>query len=521
MTESVMEGHALAIEDLTVTLPDGRQLFRKANLAVEPGEFVLLVGVSGSGKSTLLKLTAGLDDPDVAGPRADGQIRVLGIEPRQLAPGQVGLVFQSLALFDELSPVQNVQFAVDHRQSGGRRDAHATMTLLQRLRVPIRARLSQLSGGERQRVAVARTLALDPPILLFDEPTTGLDPERARAVAELIAETHGQFGKTVVVVTHHYEPFLRYRPRLVLVNTQNGLLQDIDEQQLRGHFDHPPREIAAQGAYERRGPAWTGHLLHWLEGPGRAMWTLAGAVGSALGGWQRPQWKLRYLWHYLRMVALGTTALYVAIAGIMLGFVFITFSFANLPYEHITVPLLTEEFLAGTGYSMYRVVVPLLIAVLIAGKCGASAAADLGARRLTQQFEAMRNLGAQPTRYLYGTLVIALAVAAPLLTFIGFAASCYAALVAFLMASPEATVAVFRRNFFATLLPAGQRFFSGTDWVLLKSATTGILIAALAYEIGSRPKLSSVEVSRDVGLTIFWASLAVLMLHALYSFVEF
>jgi ABC-type transporter Mla maintaining outer membrane lipid asymmetry permease subunit MlaE len=381
--------------------------------------------------------------------------------------------------------------------------------------------LSLLSGGERQRVAVARTLAQDPPLLLFDEPTTGLDPERARAVADLIAETHDQFGKTVVVVTHHYEPFLRVQPRLVLVDAQTGQLRDTDEQGLRGHFEEGLHGTAVGPGAARGTASWVRAAAYWLEAPGRALGTLAGAIPAALAGWRRPYWKLKYLWHYLRMVAGGVSALYVVIAGVMLGFVFITFSFANLPYGHITVPLLTEEFLSATGYSMYRVVVPIMIAVLLAGKCGASASADLGARRLTHQFEALRNLGVPPSRYLYGPLVIALALGTPILTLLAFAASWYAALVAFLMAAPEASVAVFRRNFFATLLPPGDWLFRGTGWVLLKGVTTGILIAALSYEIGSRPKESSAAVSRDVGLTLFWASLGALMLHALYSFVEF
>jgi len=221
------------------------------------------------------------------------------------------------------------------------------------------------------------------------------------------------------------------------------------------------------------------------------------------------------------MVMFGATAIYVAIAGAMLGFVFISFSFSQLPYTEVTVPLLTEEFLAATGYSTFRVVVPLLIAVLMASKCGASVAADLGARRLTHQYEAMLNCGVRPEHYLYGNVVLALLIGGPLLTLVACLSNAYASLVAFLMTSEEGTVALFRRNFFATVWPDGQLWPTGTGWVTLKMATSGVLVAALAYAIGSRPKESSTDVSRDVGLTIFWASLGVLMLHALYSYVEF
>ena len=221
------------------------------------------------------------------------------------------------------------------------------------------------------------------------------------------------------------------------------------------------------------------------------------------------------------MVALGTTALYVAIAAAMLGFVTVFFAFSQFPYAQVTTPLLTEEFLAATGYSAYRVLVPLLIAILMAGKCGASVAADLGARRVTRQFDALRNLGVDPAHYLHGNVVIALLIAGPLLTMIAYLSNCYASLIAFLMTSEETTVTVFSRNYFATVWPITHAVPAGTGWVMLKAATSGILIAALSYAIGSRPKVSSVDVGRDVGLTIFWASLGVLMLHALYSFVEF
>ena len=145
----------------------------------------------------------------------------------------------------------------------------------------------------------------------------------------------------------------------------------------------------------------------------------------------------------------------------------------------------------------------------------------MGARRLTHQYDAMRNCGVRPEHYLYGNIVPALFIGGPILTAIAYLANCYASLVAFLMTSEEGTVALFGRNFFATVWPDTQLLPTGTGWVTLKMTTSGILVAALAYAIGSRPKESSADVSRDVGLTIFWASLAVLMLHALYSHVEF
>ena len=242
MTSSADTHIALSIKGLTVTLPDGRRLLNRANLDVAHGEFLLLVGASGSGKSTLLTLIGRF------GERRDGECRVTGsirVLPPPTDTGErprVGMVFQTLALFDELSPVDNVCFAIDHRGAGpdgkdraAQREAPRAEAKrrLGELGVPDRSRISDLSGGERQRVALARTMAVEPAVLLFDEPTTGLDPYRSRNVAEMIARTHRESGKTVVVVTHDFAPFLPHRPRLVLLDAEEGTLREIDEAALR------------------------------------------------------------------------------------------------------------------------------------------------------------------------------------------------------------------------------------------------------------------------------------------------
>ncbi len=567
---------ALTIEDLTITVGDGQVLIEQASLRVGPGEFVLLVGPSGSGKSTLLRAIAGLHEPDNDDVRVTGRIAVDGRDGSPDVPRRnVGLVFQDHALFDELPAVDNVQFAIDHRTTPRPIQRDEAQQLLDRLGVPRRKNLSALSGGERQRVAVARALAMDTPMLLFDEPTTGLDPHRTRAVVDLIHETHARSGKTVIVVTHDFAPFLRHSPRLIQIDSEARSLGEVTAAELQLSLERPiepfpsgsvptipnrDRKGARKPNRDRKGanePSRDGRcekgishqrpsrptpeprarqsrlaaaradsprlrrLIPWLESPGRALLTLFASVTAPFCGWRQPRWRLRYLWHYLRMVAVGTTALYVAIAGAMLGFVTVLFAFSQFPYANVTTPLLTEEFLAATGYSAYRVLVPLLIAILMAGKCGASIAADVGVRRLTDQYDAFRNLGVDPSSYLYGNIVIALLVAGPLLTVIAYLSNCYASLIAFLMTSDEATVAVFVRNYFATVWPTTYSLPKATGWVMLKAATSGVLIAALAYAIASRPKASSVEVGRDVGLTIFWASLGVLMLHCAYSFVEF
>jgi ABC-type transporter Mla maintaining outer membrane lipid asymmetry ATPase subunit MlaF/ABC-type transporter Mla maintaining outer membrane lipid asymmetry permease subunit MlaE len=506
-----MKSNALTIADLTVTLPGGRALLRNASLDVERGALVLLVGPSGSGKSTLLKLITGFFDDDESPVHTTGHVEVHSDNSVQGNP--VGIVFQNHALFDELSPVDNVRFALDHCTP---RSTNRPEAFLQTLAVPQSAALQQLSGGERQRVAVARTLAMNPPLLLFDEPTTGLDPYRAGEVADLIAKTHSDSQRTVIVVTHDYAPFVKHNPRIVLLDSQACGLRDVSAPELDAYFRTPPeRETANDGEAMTR--PWT----PWLEEPGKCVRHAVMSAITPLLGWSRVSWKLRYLLHYLRMVLIGSTALYVAIAGAMLGFVTVFFGISELPYEEITRPLLTAELLAATGSSSFRVLVPLMTTILVSAKCGAAVSADVGARRLTNQFEAMRSFSARPEAYLHGNIVIALVVGTPLLTFIAYAANGYASLVAFLLTSPDATIAVFMRNFFATSWPTGQLLPNGIGWLTLKTVSCGLAVAALGYAIGSRTKSSSTAVSLDVGRTIFWSSLCVLAIHAAFAFVEF
>lgn len=518
--EAIVETPLLSIRNLSVRLPNGRVLLRDSELDVARGEFVLLVGPSGSGKSTLLKYIAGVLEQE-GGPTITGDVLQSGETPSD-TKRNVGLVFQDHALFDEMTAEANVRFALDHAaERDGGRDGYAR-ELLASLGVPAGTHLSRLSGGERQRVAVARTLALDPPLLLFDEPTTGLDPVRARAVANLIRKTFERPGRSVVVVTHDYRPFMAFDPRAVVLDSTAQRLREIPAAELPDFFetidvdDVPPDETDQATLTDLR----LG-IAAWVRAPGDALLALLLALWAVAGGWRRPQWKLRYLWHYSRIALFGSTAIFVALAGAMLGFVFTSFSFAQLPYTQITVPLLTEELLAATGYSTYRVIVPLLISVLIAGKCGATIAADVGSRRLTHQFEALRSFGARPEFYLFGSVALAMTVGAPLLNFLAYLCNTYAALIAFLMTSEDTSIAVFQKNFLATVWPSRLALPHGTGWVVLKSASSGLLVAVLAYVIGARRKLASPDVSRDVSLTIFWATIAVLFLHSLFSFVEF
>jgi putative ABC transport system ATP-binding protein len=179
---------------------------KDANLAVDRGEFVALMGPSGSGKSTLLHLIAAMDRP------TSGAIRVLGEDLRSLDDGEIarwrnahiGFVFQSFNLIPVLTALENVELPLKlTRLDRKKRVEHATRALeLVGLGDRLGHTPRQLSGGQEQRVAIARAIVTDPDLILADEPTGNLDAASARDVLALLGRLNKEFGKTIVMVTH-------------------------------------------------------------------------------------------------------------------------------------------------------------------------------------------------------------------------------------------------------------------------------------------------------------------------------
>lgn len=184
-----------------------RVVLDSVSLAVHRGEVVVLMGASGSGKTTLLRAMAGLEPFDRGGIEVDGVNLGPGVHAatalRSLR-AKIGMVFQFHCLFEHLTAVENICLAPVHvHRARAEQAAGRARELLDQLGVAHRASAlpRELSGGEAQRVAIARALATDPPVLLLDEPTASLDPERR---TELVGILRGLVdrGRTLLVVTH-------------------------------------------------------------------------------------------------------------------------------------------------------------------------------------------------------------------------------------------------------------------------------------------------------------------------------
>jgi general L-amino acid transport system ATP-binding protein len=177
---------------------------RDVSLDVARQEVLVVIGPSGSGKSTLIRCINRLESHD------EGRIVVDGLEVGddvraiQTVRRETGMVFQQFNLYPHLTVMDNITLSprVVRRVSRARAEARA-MELLERVRIPEQARKypAQLSGGQQQRVAIARSLAMDPKVMLFDEPTSALDPEMINEVLDVIGDL-ARDGMTMIVVTH-------------------------------------------------------------------------------------------------------------------------------------------------------------------------------------------------------------------------------------------------------------------------------------------------------------------------------
>ncbi len=199
-----------------------KQILKDINLTIEQGEIMVIIGPSGSGKSTLLRLIIGLLKP------TSGEIWVSNREITGLTEDELGkirlemgMVFQYSALFDSMSVGENVAFGL--RQHTDMPEEEILRTVRRKLRmVGLRgqenAMPSELSGGMKKRVSLARAIAINPHIVLYDEPTAGLDPIMSNTIDRMIVSTRRMIDATSVVVTHDMSSAFRIADRIAMIH---------------------------------------------------------------------------------------------------------------------------------------------------------------------------------------------------------------------------------------------------------------------------------------------------------------
>ncbi len=199
-------------------------IYSGLDLEVFPGEVLTIIGGSGVGKSVMLKLLLGLISTDAGSITAFGQ-EVTTLSPAQLIPirKRIAMLFQGGALFDSMTVAQNIKYPL-HEHSWGDETTRSERVaeVLEMVGLPGVEHLypAELSGGMRKRVGLARAIAVQPEVILYDEPTTGLDPINIRRINGLIRSLQRRLGVTSIVVTHDMDSAFTVADRFAMVRDQ-------------------------------------------------------------------------------------------------------------------------------------------------------------------------------------------------------------------------------------------------------------------------------------------------------------
>jgi phospholipid/cholesterol/gamma-HCH transport system ATP-binding protein len=252
----------IALEQASMQF-DGHRVLHGIDLGVQRGQTLVVIGESGCGKTVLLKLIIGLLRPTAGRATFDGKA-LADLPERELTRQRLrfGFLFQGAALFDSLTVYDNVAFGL--RAQGRRPEPEIREVVRQRLQevgltpAVMPKKPAELSGGMKKRVGLARALALDPEVMLYDEPTTGLDPIMTDVINELILQTRQRRPVTSIVVTHEMRTVQKVADRVVmfyplsrLTPGENQVLFDGTPDELRECADPRVRQFVEGEARER------------------------------------------------------------------------------------------------------------------------------------------------------------------------------------------------------------------------------------------------------------------------------
>jgi phospholipid/cholesterol/gamma-HCH transport system ATP-binding protein len=228
------------------------------DLDIPDGKITAIIGPSGEGKSVLLKHLIGLLQPDSGSVEVDGE-SIIDIRRSELnrIREKFGMLFQNVALFDSMTVFENVAFPLEEKTSLSKEEIHSRVVAALEdvgLKNIENKFPDELSGGMKKRVGLARAVVSGPKIILFDEPTTGLDPIIKRAIHQLIKDTHAKFGFTAVIVSHEIPEIfdvaqnvaMLFQGKILQHGTANDIINSTDpaiRQFISGSLDGPIRMI--------------------------------------------------------------------------------------------------------------------------------------------------------------------------------------------------------------------------------------------------------------------------------------
>jgi ABC-type multidrug transport system ATPase subunit/ABC-type transporter Mla maintaining outer membrane lipid asymmetry permease subunit MlaE len=491
----------LSVNGLSITTPAGVTLVEDASFAVRRGDVVLLIGPSGSGKTSIVNLLCGLLERSDGRWRIGGQIASDGriIDLARETSDLCGLVFQGSALFDDLTAGENLRIAADHARSYNELLAESVTSLIPDVQ-PGKS-VAASSGGQRQRIAIARTLLSGRPILVLDEPNSGLDIKSSRRLAGLVKDICKESGKPAIIVAHHVEDLLPLADQVLLVDTRRRTIRTLAVDMETIEREMMALEVGADLA------AGEGALSPW-QGRLRQRW--AG------------RWFMRYFVEYFWVLVASPFMLaYLGLGGMILGFVSIWFGFHYNSFGGYLKSILHDETLAGLGFVQTTVAVPLIASILVNARNSAIITADLSNRVLSSQLKAMRNLNIPALRYLLVSIFLNNLLAIVLLTLAALTTASWAALQTWWLFFPDQPFEFWQENYFRRLIEGGPTLIMDVAWVLAKMVLGSTLATLAAVLIGLRRKTSVVSINNAIAEAIVIGVLITLMAHALVAVLQF
>lgn len=215
-------------------------VLNRVNFNVEKGEKIVVCGPSGSGKSTLIRCLNSLEPHQEGSLEVDGLLLTNNLKNQQRIKQSVGMVFQQFNLFPHLTVLENLTLSPTVVKNIDKTNAAAkAMELLQRVKIAEQAQKypAQLSGGQQQRVAIARTLCMNPTLMLFDEPTSALDPEMVKEVLDVMISLAKE-GMTMICVTHEMNFAREVADRIIFMD-EGKIIEDSDPETF---FNNPKED---------------------------------------------------------------------------------------------------------------------------------------------------------------------------------------------------------------------------------------------------------------------------------------
>ena len=493
----------LSISGLTIETPDHEYLLKDTSIELFPGEVVVLSGPSGCGKSTLFEVLAGIMPNGKNGWRIAGQLTSQGASTN-LALNNVAcgsLVFQDYALFDEFSYFENMAIAAHHSGTSDK-DVIALAKALLPENMNLNASAHQGSGGQQQRIAIARTLLSNRPILLLDEPNSGLDVTASRNVAQLVHKIARTTGRPAIIIAHHFHDFVDVADRIILLDPKAKALRTLDPE-----ADALERELEVFSEIETIS-----------EIPTLAL----SASGTCSTAAMKVMWLAKYFRHYLWVLCFSPSMiLYMSLGGVLVGFVSTWFTFKYLPFAEYLTPLLHDDTLAGIGIIQYRILLPLIVSLLLAARNGAIIAADLGYRVNRKQIIAMQNLNIPHRIYIQFTIMVTLVFSSLLVTVMSMGISAWVSMETWSALFPDSSRHVFRESYFFSLTAGDGIVPNGTGWVLAKVMGSAAAIGLASMVFGLSEKNSVVDINRGIAQAIVISVSLLLVIHTIVSIIEF